>query len=231
MKKIMHCLIIFLFHFFLYADNYAVFDINKKDFIPFDLISLHDRKTYLGYVTFKNGKISCGYGGGIQACLLDSYKYNEIGVEIYIERTIFTNINDTNFKYRIWLFPVKYKVFISYEEIQKTFEMDSVGTILVDITQTYPTTCQAIIIDNLNIRNLPSLSGKRIGMLQKGTEVTLYEQSTNRDEIDGEKNFWYKVKNDNETYGWIYGGYARIFFEDLNLGYTDKEKILESIKD
>ena len=58
-------------------------------------------------------------------------------------------------------------------------------------------------------------------MLQKSSEVTLYEQSKNQEEIDGEKNFWYKVKVDEETYGWVYGAYVRIFFEDQSLGYSD----------
>lgn len=228
MKKIICYFISLLFSFLLYANSNSIIE---KGFVCFDLISLQDKKTYLGFVTFYNGKISCGYGGGIQACLLNNYNYNENGVEIYIERTIFTNINNQNFKYRIWVFPTKYKVFVSYEDIQKNFEMDTVGTILVDITQTYPTTCQAIIIDNLNIRDTPSLVGEKIGVLQKGSEVTLYEQSMNQDEINEEKNFWYKIKIDKNTYGWVYGSYVRIFFENQSLGYSDKEKILESIKD
>jgi hypothetical protein len=67
-------------------------------------------------------------------------------------------------------------------------------------------------------------------MLSKASEVTLYEQSKNQYEIDGEKNFWYKVKVDEETYGWVYGAYVRIFFEDQSLGYSDKEKILKSLE-
>ena len=67
-------------------------------------------------------------------------------------------------------------------------------------------------------------------MLSKASEVTLYEQSKNQEEIDGEKNFWYKVKVDEETYGWVYGTYVRIFFEDQSLGYSDKEKILKSLE-
>ena len=42
------------------------------------------------------------------------------------------------------------------------------------------------------------------------------------------KNFWYKV--DEETYGWVYGAYVRLFFEALSLGYSDKEKILKSLE-
>ena len=75
------------------------------------------------------------------------------------------------------------------------------------------------------------LSGKKIGKLKKRDEVTLYEQSKFVDEIDGEKNPWYKVKVSENEYGWLYGGYVRIFFEDENLGYySKKERILESLE-
>ena len=56
-------------------------------------------------------------------------------------------------------------------------------------------------------------------MLSKASEVTLYEQSKNQYEIDGEK-----------TFGWVYGAYVRIFFEEPSLGYSDKEKILKSLE-
>ena len=39
-----------------------------------------------------------------------------------------------------------------------------------------------------------------------------------------------EVKVDEETYGWVYGAYVRIFFEDPSLGYSDKEKILKSLE-
>ena len=230
MKKKVCCILLLFFTLFVYSEIDKEFSLNEIEFVPFDLISIHDKKTYLGYITLKSGNIYCGYGGGIQACLLKAYNYTENGIEIYIERTIFINPNDEEFKYRIWLFPVKYRLFLSYDEIDKALKMDKVSTIIVDTTQTYPTTCQAIVIDNLNIRDTPSLFGKKIGILQKASEVTLYEQSKNQEEIDGEKNFWYKVKVDEETYGWVYGAYVRIFFEDPSLGYSDKERILESLE-
>lgn len=105
------------------------------------------------------------------------------------------------------------------------------GIVYVDISKTYPTTCQAIVIDNLNIRDAPSLKGNIIGKIIKRTEITLYDKSIHQDEIDGENDFWYKVKLDTKNiYGWVYGAYVRIFFEDESLGYSDRELILESIE-
>ena len=157
-----------------------------------------------------------------------SYKLKADCVEIMFSRSYVLNLFDFNRNFLNLSFPVKFKIEIPYK---KLLDSEKSIDIALDTTQTYPTTCQAIVIDNLNIRDTPSLSGKKIGMLPKASEVTLYEQSKNQEEIDGEKNFWYKVKVDEETYGWVYGAYVRIFFEDQSLGYSDKERILESIKD
>ena len=214
----------------IYSQERNVINLIENNFIPFDLINFEDKATYLGFVVFDKGTVSCGYGGGIQACLLKSFKYTDCGIEIFFERTIFSNIKDKNFKYRKWLFPILYRTFIPFTDVERAFEQDIIGKVYVNISFTYPTTCQAIVIDNLNIRDKPSLNGNKIGQLEKRREVTLYEQSKNLDEIDGEKNPWYKVKLDDNTYGWVYGGYVRIFFEDPNLGYSDKELILKSIE-
>ena len=133
-------------------------------------------------------------------------------------------------KYRRWIYPTKYKIEITIDDFlnalkQKWHDLE----IPFDTYKTYPTTCQGIVIDNLNVREEPSLTGKKIGKLKKRDEITLYEQSNSIDEIDGEKNPWYKVKVTENEYGWVYGGYVRIFFDDENLGYSDKEKILESL--
>ena len=228
MKKKNCTLIAFVFSINLFSQTQMIEEYIKNKFIPFSIVDKYENS--LGELVFDNGYITCS-GVGIIFCTLEEVNYLYDFVEIYFYLSAITNYNEGDkLKIRKWSYPKKFKVIILKSEIQDVYEKDIVGNILVDTTQTYPTTCQAIVIDNLNIRDTPSLTGKRIGLLQKASEVTLYEQSKNQEEIDGEKNFWYKVKVDEATYGWVYGAYVRIFFEDQSLGYSDKEKILKSLE-
>ena len=228
MKKKLCTLIVLIFSINLFSQTLIIEKYIENKFIPFSIVDKYENS--LGELIFDNGFINCS-GVGIISCTLEEVNYLYDFVEIYFCLSAITNYNEGDrLKIRKWSYPKKFKVIISNLDIQDVFEKDIVGCILVDTSQTYPTTCQAIVIDNLNIRDTPSLSGKKIGMLSKANEVTLYEQSKNQEEIDGEKNFWYKVKVDEETYGWVYGAYVRIFFEDQSLGYSDKEKILKSLE-
>lgn len=199
--------------------------------VSFSLMDLNNNNNFFAAIMIENGKISCGYGGHIEACILDVYSVFSDRMEISFEKIIFRNFSEgENMKYRRWIYPTKYKIEITIDDFlnalkQKWHDLE----IPFDTYKTYPTTCQGIVIDNLNVREEPSLTGKKIGKLKKRDEITLYEQSNSIDEIDGEKNPWYKVKVTENEYGWVYGGYVRIFFEDENLGYSDKEKILESL--
>lgn len=230
MKKIiLQFLIIFSINSFIYSNSY-IKDLlsNITIGLGFDIKS----RSIAGVVSFENSELNSYGNGTFSLIVFPQYYIKSNSVEIFFSRIMIKNFFNENREYNIWAFPERFRIELSYkqlEEINNTW--NKYLRVLVDTSQTYPTTCQAIVIDNLNIRDTPSLSGKKIGMLQKASEVTLYEQSKNQEEIDGEKNFWYKVKVDEETYGWVYGAYVRIFFEDPSLGYSDKEKILESIKD
>ena len=228
MKKKLCTLIVLIFSINLFSQTLIIEKYIENKFIPFSIVDKYENS--LGELIFDNGFINCS-GVGIISCTLEEVNYLYDFVEIYFCLSAITNYNEGDrLKIRKWSYPKKFKVIISNLDIQDVFEKDIVGCILVDTSQTYPTTCQAIVIDNLNIRDKPSLCGNKIGIIQKGVEVTLYEESKNQEEIDGEKNFWYKVKVDEETYGWVYGAYVRKFFEDPSLGYSDKEKILKSLE-
>ena len=228
MKKKLCTLIVLIFSINLFSQTLIIEKYIENKFIPFSIVDKYENS--LGELIFDNGFINCS-GVGIISCTLEEVNYLYDFVEIYFCLSAITNYNEGDrLKIRKWSYPKKFKVIISNLDIQDVFEKDIVGCILVDTSQTYPTTCQAIVIDNLNIRDKPSLCGNKIGIIQKGVEVTLYEESKNQEEIDGEKNFWYKVKVDEETYGWVYGAYVRIFFEEPSLGYLDKEKILKSLE-
>lgn len=227
MKRNIIFLVIFLF--------VNVFSIKAQNDIDFDKVKFRIKQSsnsynILGFIFFENGKIdSCGNGTTV-LIIEPSYNLNKDFFTLYFSRVYVINIFDENKKYMRFSFPERYRVNISINELRKIIDsLHKKCDIIIDSSQTYPTTCQGIVIDNLNVREKPSLTGKKIGKLKKRDEITLYEQSNSIDEIDGEKNPWYKVKVTENEYGWVYGGYVRIFFEDENLGYSDKEKILESL--
>ena len=224
-----------LFIFCLFSCHASSSDINyiikNTDDVSFSLIDMKNRN-FFAAVMIKDGTISCGLGGHIETCVLSDYQIKNNTLVVFFEKIKFINNSEGDqLKYRRWIFPKKYKIEFTKEDFDKALKNKWHDLkVIIDTSQTYPTTCQAIVIDNLNIREEPSINSRKIGFLKMRSEITLYEESKNIDEIDGEKNPWYKVKLDDGACGWVYGGYVRIFFEDPNLGYSDKEKILESIK-
>ncbi len=232
MKKLFLLPIIPLFFMGLViADEQKINAIISNEELNIGLLLYENSPNLAGIITFENGHIN-SYGNGTFSIIINpEYIVHEDFIEIYFSNSNFRNFLDKDFKYFIWTFPKRYKLNLSYQElIQTTLSWNHSIDIRVNTLVTYPTTCQAIVIDNLNIRDEPTLNGNKIGQLEKRREVTLYEQSKHQDELDGEKNPWYKVKLDENTYGWVYGGYVRIFFEDPELGYSDKELILKSIE-
>ncbi len=225
------CFLVFLFCINAFAED----SLNNIKFaeskITFRIKKTSESYNLLGALLLQEGKLSSSGNGTTWLLLEPDYWLKNDLMEIYFSCVYVINFFDENRKFLHLSFPRRYKANVTTEELEKAignpkYRID----IYLNTSQTYPTTCQAIVIDNLNIRGEPSINSRKIGFLKKRSEITLYEESKNIDEIDGEKNPWYKVKLDDGTYGWVYGGYVRIFFEDPNLGYSNKEKILESIK-
>lgn len=183
---------------------------------------------YFGTLVIEQDKIFCCYEGSFRDLVyLDSEILND-SLIVYFNRfeadILYENENNIP-KYLTFHFPKKYSVSI----LRNSIENCNIKEIVLDTSKTYPTTCQAIIIDNLTVREKPCLEGKKIGRIEKRTEVTLYEQSENIDEIDGEKNPWYKIKLADSKEGWVYGGYVRIFFEGYYTGFENRDAILNCI--
>lgn len=85
-----------------------------------------------------------------------------------------------------------------------------------------------IICDNLRIRESPNTNTdtKVIGKLQKWDKVTVTECTEQKDKIDNLEYPWYKIRTEEGTEGWIFGGFAKIYFteDDLELLYKAFEK-------
>lgn len=185
-----------------------------------------------GVFLLDKGHVSSYGNGTFSRILYPEYNIIDNCLEIYYSRSIARNFLDENKNYFIWSFPERLKVIVTIDDlINAKNASNHFIKVLTDTSQTYPTTCQAIVIDNLNVRDEPSLKGKKIGKLKKRDEVTLCDTTKDFDEINGEKYPWYKLKLNEDKYGWVYGGYVRIIFEDEKTDKSDKEKILESLKD
>ncbi|SNR40486.1 SH3 domain-containing protein [Maribacter sedimenticola] len=55
------------------------------------------------------------------------------------------------------------------------------------------------------LREKPSVRSKKVGLLDIGTKMVLWEKSLYSKEIDGINSHWYRVTTENET-GWVWGG-------------------------
>lgn len=233
MKKIIMFLIYIIFIMFCCFAEETVFElINDNNFC---LRVKTNSGIYVGDISIQNGVIVCIY-----PLINSDIQISESMITIYTDKIQFDrrNYSEKN-TYRNWYFPERYKIEISNTKLSDIKKFGNyvsnkyVGEFydsdLNIENKRYPTSCKAIVIDNLNIRSEPSLEGQIIGMVNKGDEIILYDKTDIKDKINDLEASWYKIKIENKTEGWIFGGYVKIFFEDEDLGKEDKAGILNSI--
>lgn len=70
------------------------------------------------------------------------------------------------------------------------------------------------INDNfINLRDTPSLKGRKIGQLMKNDKITIYYRTFKKSIIDNDENYWYFVRKDyseddsKPNFSWIFGKY------------------------
>jgi len=71
-----------------------------------------------------------------------------------------------------------------------------------------------ITATSLNVRHIPSTSGNVIDTLKRGDVINIIERSKNTSDVDGVKDYWYKVELPKKKTGWVFGQF--ISFE-LNI--------------
>lgn len=228
-NKVLFCFLLFSASFCFAIEKYdninSIIDDNNFNFY---VSGSSGKNNCIATISIKNGYLRCQY-----PLLNTKIEINEKDIVIYCDVCKFNRqtLKETS-RYRDFYFPKRYQIRITLEDLEKLIndKKNNSGEIFFNDSQIYPTTCQAIVIDNLNVREKPNLEGTKIGRIEKRTEVTLYEESENTDIINGEENFWYKVKLENSKEGWVYGGYVKIFFENGDMGMEDKYGILKTIK-
>lgn len=109
----------------------------------------------------------------------------------------------------------------SRKNIQNKIVIKSMDYILADSPA-------LIICNNLRIRENPNTnpSTKVIGKLNKWDKVTVIDCTKTKDKIENLEYPWYKIKLEDGTEGWVFGGFAKIYFsdDDLDLLYKAFEK-------
>ena len=181
----------------------------------FDILQ-KEGDSYLGYIANDHGVWSSGFSGEmVDLFIFRIDKTNKEKWDIYLQRSGFHF--DEEKKYRDWFFPACYKTSLTKQDILDNLgKVTKLAELRSDTAVSYPSNCTAIVItNNLRIRSHPNLSSesKTIGMLKKFERISLYEETEKRDEIDGLKAPWYKIKM-GEIVGWVYGGYVKIYFYD-----------------
>lgn len=205
---------------------------NKYDFY-FDLYFKYPNSTkeiYVGCGSFINEKFTISSE--------KDYNYLQpISVE--------TISNDLQFTFMQSLFSLRgvpvfreYEYGSSYSIILKQSDLihftensriNKQNKIIIDSMSYNNSFCPALIIcNNLRIRESPNISASTrvIGKLNKWEKVTVIECTKTKDNIENLNYPWYKIKLENGKEGWVFGGFAKIYFneEDLKMLYSSFEK-------
>jgi len=168
--------------------------------------------------------------GNIEAVYSDTYSKiisknkNENALELTVESS--DKIIRGDWPYWDWDYPMKGKVILTSKNIKKITEIYAKYKFydyLLDEDELTPSTCNALIItDNLRVRSEPNLNSDTqiIDKLNKWDDVHLIDCTKEKTKIDNLEYPWYKVQLENGQEGWIFGGFAKIYFFD-----RDKEDL------
>lgn len=125
---------------------------------------------------------------------------------------------DPKFCYYDWRYPLKSTVVLTPEIIEKMIAAEksykSYQYFVSDEEQS-PSTCNAFVItDNLRIRAEPNLDSTTeiIGKLKKWDDIQLVDCTKEKTKIDNLEYPWYKVHLSDGKEGWVFGGFAKIYF-------------------
>lgn len=190
-----------------------------KENFGFTVWQKENNNNYLtfAYIYNRDGNFKAVYSDTYSNIL--SIKQSDACIELIIEGT--DKIIRGEWPFWDWNYPMKVKLILTSKNIKKIIKIYENGRLydyFVNESSFTPSTCNALIItDNLRIRSEPNLgaSTKIIGKLNKWDDVHLIDCTKEKTKIDNLEYPWYKVQLENGQEGWIFGGFAKIyFFED-----------------
>lgn len=177
-------------------------------------------------VACNQGEITCNYG--TDYIHLQSIENRIEGKKLYVDYvySVFNVLGIPAF--RDFDFPKFYEITITEKQIRKRIESIKYKEI-PDTSKRINGTCNALIVcDSLRIRESPNTDSttKVVGKLKKWDKVTAIDCTETKTRIDNLEYPWYKIRLEDGTEGWVFGGFAKIYFseEDLQLLYKAFEK-------
>ena len=75
-------------------------------------------------------------------------------------------------------------------------------------TDSIQSSMASVVGDNLSVREKPETKGKLLARLKRDEKVLIKYQG-NEETIGPKKGYWYFVLNENQIYGWVFGGYLK----------------------
>ena len=226
----------FLFSIFLYGEENIKYDIENllKDSFSFQLQENFKYKDkiyslYRGSINYNDGNWYGLFAGSYEWIEIKNVEKNNSSIYLTIQHSSFTEKGKTK-KYWNWNYPRLYKIEITKEILEEILSCKKNNSVyyyyLYDI-ESNNGFCHAIVItDNLRVRALPNIESEILTKLKKFEDIMLIDCSIEKEEIDGITAHWYKIKLDNDIEGWIFGGYAKIYFSVKN----DKEDIIKAFE-
>ena len=187
----------------------------KKDFQKFCIITYNDGKW--------NGFFNSSY---LFSHLIEVKQSNYS--ELVVETTDFIQSGIPGF--RDWHYPKCFIIKISNKVMKKILNTSSPYSYIVTDDKFYFSKRVSVLIicDNLRIRESPNTDSmtKVVGKLNKWDKVTAIDCTETKSKIDNLEYPWYKIRLEDGKEGWVFGGFAKIYFseEDLQLLYKAFEK-------
>lgn len=138
---------------------------------------------------------------------------------------------DPKICYYDWRYPLKSTVVLTPEIIEKMIAAEKSYKpyqYFVSDEEQSPSTCNALVItDNLRIRAEPNLDSTTeiIGKLKKWDDIQLVDCTKEKTKIDNLEYPWYKVHLSDGKEGWVFGGFAKIYFLE-----KDKTAIIKAFE-
>lgn len=182
---------------------------------------------YCGSIFNENGNWGAYFGGAYR-------NINFIEAKIIKDSVIITYLYNNFYvrgepSFRDYVFPVKYSITLTHRQIENRIEgIKDSDTVFIDLTNFTDGYARGLVItDNLRIRKAPGLAEENqiIGMLKKFDDIFLVETTLEEYTIEGLTAPWYKIEMMDGTYGWVFGGFVKLYF--YNEDIEDIKKVYE----
>lgn len=117
-------------------------------------------------------------------------------------------------RYREYPYPKIYDVKLTKDDVLEIMETEEY---FIDEIVPRKGFCRALVItDNLRIREHPKGTADVpiLGKLDKFDIINIVDSTTEKEVIDGLEYPWFKVQLEDGDFGWVFGGFAKIFMMD-----------------